>query len=194
MSLPIILQRAKSLGYKVFEGDADYDLNIIGVRSKDNTVNVFNDLLTVTFKVKGQWHTRSFTVTTDPGLYWMQNPMRVTGCAQLCLGQYRGAYKIGKHRGQYNALVQTGAKVKIFRDPDKNETFDQDSETISEGHFGINIHRASYRRTSKQVDKWSAGCQVFADPDEFAEFMKLCNKQVSVNGWESFTYTLLEEW
>jgi len=194
MSLPIVLQQVKALGYKVFDGDAEYDLNIVGIRSKDNTPNVFNDLMTVHYKVKGQWITRSWQCTTDPGLYWMNNPMNVAGCAQLCLGQYRGAYKISKHRGQYDALCQRGAKVRVFRDPDKDDTFDQDEGSIIEGMFGINIHRASYRRTSTQVDKWSAGCQVFANPDDFAEVMKLAKKQVSVNGWESFTYTLLEEW
>ena len=194
MSLPVVLQRAKSLGYKVFDGDADYDLNIVGIRSKDTTPNVFNDLMTVHYKVKGQWFSRSWACTTDPGLYWMQNPMKVTGCAQLCLGQYRGAYKIDKHAGQYSALCQRGAEVKIFRDPDKDDTFDQNSESIVEGYFGINIHRASYRRTSTQVGKWSAGCQVLADPDDFKALMALAKKQVEVNGWESFTYTLLEEW
>ena len=194
MSLPVVLQRVKALGYKVFDGDAAYDLNIVGIRSKDTTANTFNDLMTVSYKVKGQWYTRSWECTTDPGLYWMQNPMRVEGCAQLVCGQYRGSHKLGKHRGQYNALVQTGGKVKVYRDPDKDETFDQDSATIDEGYFGINIHRANSRNTSRRVDKWSAGCQVFANPNDFAEFIKLCRKQVSVNGWGSFSYTLIEEW
>ena len=87
MSLPVVLQRVKALGYKVFDGDADYDLNIVGIRSKDTTANTFNDLMTVSYKVKGQWYTRSWECTTDPGLYWMHNPMRVEGCAQLVCGQ-----------------------------------------------------------------------------------------------------------
>ena len=171
MSLPVVLQRVKALGYKVFDGDADYDLNIVGIRSKDTTANTFNDLMPVSYKVKGQWYTRSGECTTDPG-----------------------SHKLGKHRGQYNALVQTGGKVKVYRDSDKDETFDQDSATIDEGYFGINIHRANSRNTSRRVDKWSAGCQVFANPNDFAEFIKLCRKQVSVNGWGSFSYTLIEEW
>ena len=194
MSLPIVLQRAKALGYKVFDGDAEYDLNIVGIRSKDNTPNVFNDLMTVHYKVKGQWITRSWQCTTDPGTYWVENPMNVAGCAKVVPGQYRGSHKIRKHRGQYEALCQRG-NIRIFRDADMDADYEEDDSTIKEGSsMGINIHRASYRRTSTRVDKWSAGCQVFADPDDFAEFMKLAKKQVSVNGWESFTYTLLEEW
>jgi hypothetical protein len=198
MSLPIVIQRAKDLGYAVFEGDADYDLNIIGIRSKDTTVNTFNDLMTCSYKVKGQWYTRSWRCTTDPGLYWLNNPGRVEGTAILCPGQYRGAYKLGKHRGSYNALVQKGAKVRVYRDADRDAEHDRVDSSIVEGYFGINIHRASRKRASTRVDKWSAGCQVFADGTpggDFDEFMKLCKKQVHHHPtWTTFSYTLLDAW
>ena len=106
MSLPVVLQQVKALGYKVFDGDAEYDLNIVGIRSKDDTPNVFNDLMTVSYKVKGQWYTRSWQCTTDPGTYWLNNPMNVKGTALLVPGQYRGVYKLDKHAGQYLALCQ----------------------------------------------------------------------------------------
>mgnify|MGYP003109441367 FL=1 len=192
MSLPVVLQRVKALGYKVFDGAADYDLNIVGIRSKDTTVNTFNDLITISYKLRGQWHTRSWACTTDPGLYWLNNPGRTEGTAILCPGQYRGCYKLGKHRGSYTALTQA-KPVRVFRDPDRDDEHDFDVST-QEGLFGINIHRANKSRRSAQVDRWSAGCQVFADPKDFAEFLKLCRKQVSVNGWDSFSYTLIEEW
>ena len=83
--------------------------------------------------------------------------------------------------------------MRVFRDPDRDDEHDFDVST-QEGLFGINIHRANKSRRSAQVDRWSAGCQVFADPKDFAEFLKLCRKQVSVNGWDSFSYTLIEEW
>jgi|TARA_R110002124_G_scaffold72169_1_gene193232 hypothetical protein len=192
MSLPVVLQRVKDLGYKVFDGAADYDLNIVGIRSKDKTVNTFNDLITISYKLRGQWHTRSWACTTDPGLYWLNNPGRTEGTAILCPGQYQGCYKLGKHRGSYTALTQS-KPVRVFRDPDRDDEHDFDVST-QEGLFGINIHRANKSRRSAQVDRWSAGCQVFADPKDFAEFLKLCRKQVSVNGWDSFSYTLIEEW
>jgi len=194
MSLPVVLQQVKDLGYKVFDGDAEYDLNIVGIRSKDNTPNVFNDLMTVTYKVKGQWYTRSWQCTTDPGAYWLNNPGNVKGTALLVPGQNRGVYKLDKHAGQYLALCQRNGPVRCYRDPDGSDEHSAIDGSITEGMYGINIHRASYRRTSTRVDKWSAGCQVFSSPDDFDAFIKLCKKQVSVNGWESFTYTLLEEW
>jgi hypothetical protein len=193
MSLPVVLQRVKSLGYAVFDGDADYDFNIVSIRSKDTTVNTFNDLITVNYKLKGQWHTRSWACTTDPGLYWLKNPGRREGTAILCPGQYRGSHKLGKHRGSYTALTQV-KPVKVFRDPDRDGDHDTVDVSIQEGLFGINIHRANKSRRSTQVDRWSAGCTVFASPDDFNEFIKLCRKQYAVNGWDTFTYTLLEEW
>jgi len=193
--LPVVLQRAKDLGHRVFDGDADYDLNIVGIRSADKTPNVFNDTMTVSYRLKGQWYTRSWAITTDPGIYWLNNPMRVAGTAILCPGQYRGAYKLGKHRGRYSALVQRG-DMRIYRDADRDNELDLVDTSIVEGKFGINIHRASASRTSTRVDKWSAGCQVFANgPKDFAQFLSLCKKQVKHHPtWTKFTYTLLEAW
>ena len=59
--------------------------------------------------------------------------------------------------------------------------------------FGINIHRATKwgGKKSKQVDKWSGGCQVIAANDDWNEFMDIC--RVAKNKWgNSFTYTLLD--
>ena len=46
-------------------------------------------------------------------------------------------------------------------------------------------------KKSKQVDKWSAGCQVIAANDDWHEFMDIC--RVARDKWSnSFTYTLLD--
>jgi len=58
----------------------------------------------------------------------------------------------------------------------------------------LNIHKASSREAgSESVDRWSAGCQVFAKPgsDGFEAFMALCNKSAEMYG-PKFTYTLIE--
>jgi len=60
-----------------------------------------------------------------------------------------------------------------------------------QGMFGINIHRASATGASGEVERWSAGCQVFQDPWHFAEFMSLVKRAAEVWG-PCFTYTLLE--
>ena len=66
-------------------------------------------------------------------------------------------------------------------------------KNVHEGIYGINIHRATSRAGGKstQVDKWSAGCQVIADNDDWHEFLDVC--QIAREHWgNSFTYTLID--
>ena len=112
------------------------------------------------------------------------------GTAVLCSPQQvRGGWQIGKHRGKYDALCQR-QPVRVWRDSDRDEVAEQ-SQVIDEGIFGINIHRSNPSRESVFVDKYSAGCQVFASPHEFDHFMLLCKKQIEMRGWPTFTYTLI---
>lgn len=192
MNLPVLLQYVESLGYAVFTNGI-YNLNIIGMRSKEHKANSFDDRICCVYRDERGWVTRTWAATCDPGVYWLEHPMRPTGTAILVPGQYRGAYKIGKHRGQYDALCQRGGPVKIYRDSNKDEILDMEPESVTEGYYGINIHRASKREGgSTEVDRWSAGCQVFAKPgdDGFAEFMRLCKKSRDMWG-DTFTYTLV---
>ena len=58
--LPPVLERIKSLGYKVFT-NGDYNLNLFGIRSPETTSGAYNDLLGCAYKVDGQWRTRAST-------------------------------------------------------------------------------------------------------------------------------------
>ena len=189
--LPNILQQVKDLGHVIFLS-GQYNLNIIGVRTSDMTPNVFNDWLYVVYKDESdQWVELRYQITTDPGLYYLNNPMSVRGTAILKPGQYRGSHKLGKHRGQYDALVQRRLMT-VYRDTNKDDVYDMEPGSERTGYFGINIHRASSRRESTQVDRWSAGCQVFANPNEYAMFIELCKRSAQQWG-DTFTYTLIEE-
>lgn len=189
---PKLLQRSlEAKGYAFFESEEGGNVNIIGIRSEDKTPNVFNDFIVCLWKFHGNWNLNVFSCTTDPGLYWLNNPINSLGTAILVPGQYRSAFKIGKHKGKYEALVQA-KPVKVYRDNDRDSEFDMDESKIDEGIFGINIHHASYNNTSVQVDKWSAGCQVLNDIDQFNIFMQICRYGAKHFG-PYFTYTLLEE-
>jgi hypothetical protein len=73
----------------------------------------------------------------------------------------------------------------------KDKEYDLIEENIQEGIYYINIHRANAWGTSTQIDKWSAGCQVIANNQNFDKLMELANK--SKDKWgNSFTYTLIE--
>ena len=185
----------KSKGYNWFD-QKDYNLNIVGVRNSstgDEVTNSFDDKITLSYKVDGEWRFHSFDCTTDPGRSWVEieliNP---DGAAILKPGQYSGAYAIGLHRGKYDALRQQ-RNVTVYRDSNKDGCYDLDDDNTQTGLFGINIHRATARagKTSTQVDKWSAGCQVIAANEDWNEFIEVCYKARDVWG-NNFTYTLIE--
>lgn len=178
--------------YLLFDRDNPYNLNIIGIRSVSSKPNSFDDQLICLYKDhKQEWQLRSYRATTDPGLYWLKNPLNVEGTAILVEGQYLKSYQLGLHRGQYQALVQV-RPVKVMRDSNRDGKLDFDSKKIEVGLFGINIHRAMIKTLSFSVDKWSAGCQVFADYFQFSEFISLCRYSAELYG-NQFTYTLLNE-
>ena len=182
----------KAKGYKWFD-EGDYNLNIVGVRNSepgDAITNKFDDYITISYKVDGKWQFEIFEATTDPGLHWAENLFNKDGVAILVPGQYRGSHTIGLHQGKYKALKQQ-KPVKVYRDKNKDGNYDMLEENIKEGIYGINIHRASAAGTSSQIDKWSAGCQVIANNQNFDRLMELAHKAKDIWG-NSFTYTLIE--
>jgi len=167
----------------------DWQLNLVGIRCA-TTGNTFDDVMAVFFWVAGHEHLFLFPMTTDPGFHYRQNPVVPAGCAVLVPGVYLDAYQIGLHRGAYTALVQHTA-VTVWRDNDRNVTLSENSP-LDTGLFGINIHHANPDQESVNVDKWSAGCQVLANPRDFALLMALAEKHRSLHG-NKFTYSLLPE-
>lgn len=168
-----------------------YELNIVGVRSRSIMPNRFDDEIHVFYKIKrGRWDYHIFKATTDPGTFWLKNPGQPQGTAILTQGQFVNAYKIGLHQGQYKALVQDKA-VTVIRDYDRNAKLDFLNGYKETGFFGINIHRAFSKGKTKFIDKFSAGCQVFANADDFDRFMEMCERHSSLYG-NQFTYTLID--
>ena len=198
--LPPVLQRIDDIGGKVFTSGA-YNLNLFGIRSKTRTAGSFDDLLGCAYREEadGPFRVHWWPATTDPGVYWLENPMRVEGCAALVADrQYRSAYQIGMHQGRYRALVQA-ADVAVYRDDNRDRVLDYDPNTIQTGRFGINIHASQQRSDGSgesTVDgKWSAGCQVHATQSGFMDMMSLVDKSIQVHPtWTKFTYTLLTQW
>ena len=186
-----IEKAVKGKGYAWFEGTKDYDLNIVGVRNSatgNKVTNVFDDKITVSYKLNGEWQFHVWNATTDPGKKGVMEYHNAAGVARLVEGQYRGSHSIGLHQGKYKALKQA-KPVKVYRDPNRDMTYDETK--IAEGIFGINIHRSSATGTSTYVENWSEGCQVFSTVTDFDKFMALCEKASAIHG-NSFTYTLIE--
>jgi len=168
-----------------------YQLNIVGLRSKSVNSNAFDDEIHVFYtKPDGKWNYHIFPATTDPGTFWLNNPMYPQGTAILAQGQNLDAYSIGRHRGLYEALVQV-KPVTVIRDYDRDAFLDFNNGTKQTGNFGINIHRAESSGSTKFINKYSAGCQVFKDVDDFYAFIQLCKYHAKLYG-NSFSYTLID--
>jgi hypothetical protein len=181
-----IIRVMEKKGYSVFK---DGGLNIVGIRKDYNASNKFDDTMTAFYFTNDGWIFKKWPCTTDPGWAWLEEATQARGTAVLKEGQYSKSHKIGLHKGQYKALVQVGS-LTVYRDVNRDHTLDKGKTET--GLFGINIHRASPHTQSIQVDSWSAGCQVFANPDDFREFLAMADSQGVKTNW-LFTYTLLSE-
>jgi hypothetical protein len=186
----IVQATLQKKGYKTFL--RPFELNIIGIRSDNVRPNSFDDSIYVFYNnSEGKMVEHKFQATTDPGTYWLKNPMNPQGTAILKEAQYLNTYAIGLHRGKYMALVQK-RPVTVIRDYDRNAVMDFMNGKEDKGLFGINIHRASENGSTKTVDHFSAGCQVLASSTEFILFMSLCERHRLLYGNE-FTYTLVDQ-
>lgn len=177
----------------VFFESGDYNVNIIGVRNNSGRADVFDDTLMVIYKDSGDWIVDTYPATTEPGPGILRKPINKNGTAILVPDQYRGVYKIDTHGGKrkYTAVCQRNGKVAVWRDKNKNSKPDYVGP-LSNGMFGINIHRQWGPDEREYTGSVSAGCQVFQSSKDFYEFMDTCNK--AADKWSnSFTYTLIME-
>ena len=125
----------------------DWGLNLVGIRAADRDSNYFNDWIAAAWHQGGRGNLIMLPATTDPGSYWRTHPMNPKGTAILAPGRYPGMWRLGLHRGQYEALVQIGACI-VYRDNDRDQQLD--GQLVDHGIFGINLHRAadSYERSA----------------------------------------------
>lgn len=157
--------------------------HFVGIRSTANLPNQFDDLFGMVHGDKVEW----FTCTTNPGTHWLKNLLNPKGTALLKANQYKDTWSIGMHQGKYKAFCQV-KPVEVFRDKNLDDKAEE-TATIDKGLFGINIHRANEKFTSKLIDKWSAGCQVLNNPADFAKILFAAESSKQ----KFFTYTLLKE-
>lgn len=195
LTFDAVIERAKQFGHKTWSDPNR--LWLFGIRNKNRTANSFDDVLGCCWTDEaGAKHIKLWLGTTDPGSYWLLNPMNPSGTAILVAAQYLDTWSIDLHANQYRALCQRNGKVSAFRDASRDNKHDLIPSTIITGYFGINIHAATQRPggVSTAVDKWSAGCQVHATEKGFSEMMVLADMQVSKTARRTFSYTLLDEW
>lgn len=186
-----LISTLKSKGYIVYT--EPYKLNIVGRRTDNTKPNSFDDFIYIFYKNNDDdWEGWKANATTDAGTYWLENPIESKGTALLKEGQYVDTYTIDRHNGKYFALTERLKPVVVIRDYNRNNVLDFNNGNEETGMFGINIHRADLKGTRKTIDKYSAGCQVFANPEDFNKMMEMAYKQKDLYG-NKFTYTLIDE-
>ena len=129
-----IMNAVEEKGYKYFHDtiNKDYDVNIVGIRNmttEDRVTNKFDDKITISYKLDGEWQYHEFDCTTDPGDDYVENLLNEKGVAILKPNQYRGSHKLRLHAGKYLALGQK-KEVTVYRDRNKDGVYDFDENSI----------------------------------------------------------------
>lgn len=177
--------------------DKPFNLNIWGIRSADMTSDKYNDFIGFTYIFNGKYFHKVFVATTDPGLYYLKNPMNSAGAPLLVHDkQYRGVYQFGKHNPgkptEHDALRQI-KPMTYWRDNNRDDYRDCDGPIHTSLSF-TNLHsRKPGSSMLATIGKTSAGCQVIASPSiYFADFIPVVKAAIPYWG-DKFTYTLFFE-
>lgn len=195
-----IVRAMLARGYTVFRDNGrPLNLNIVGIRDVTPEWDRFGCRLAIFWEEQGRWTLRLYPFTTYPGDYYSRTKLlHRDGVLIMAPGQYRGAYRLRKHRGLYEALCQDGAPVRVYRDGNRDRVYDMLDRTIQSGYFGANIHAPENpddgisRDLYESIGSASAGCQVFARVSHFVEARQLWRESARHQG-ASFTYTLITD-
>lgn len=183
-----ILKTFESKNYKFFK--SPYSVNVFGIRMKTNT-NLFDDYICVAYyNDKNEFILEKFEATTEPGIHWLKNPMRKSGCAIMVCGQFLRSFVLGPHgKKKYKAGRQC-EEIPVYRDNNRDSNHDLNEDSIEIGIFYTNIHHGWSAAT---VNRNSAGCQVIKSKSRFENtFIPLIEKNCELYG-DTFTYTLFNK-
>lgn len=186
----------RSKGYRVFSEEKPFQLDFIGIRNKSRQSDLFDDEFHVFYKDdSGILNHMSFAGTTDPGKYYLENPMNKQGTFILMPGQYIDCWKKGLHLGKYPALRQVGTLIG-YRDDDKDTILDIPKDPPKEKlfigtGFGVNFHPMG--KYSKLIKNWSAGCQGPQEDKYVTKVLEWVDQYTEKTKKELISYTLLEE-
>lgn len=173
-----LIKYMRGKSYHVSTGPNQYNIVYVEGMNDDGTENDdapnrFNDRRIVieivggTPEIKGMWE-----ATTEPGTYWINNPMNPRGAARIQFNQFK-AWRVGPHKDQPLALVQV-SNLTVHRDFDRNGIRTGD-KLHTGSDFGINQHHAN-DAPRHDIGRWSAGCLVGRTKAGHKEFMSIIMK------------------
>jgi hypothetical protein len=182
-----LLDHVKML--KSFEYIPD-DYWILGVRSNEDTYDIFDDKIYI---FKGEKFIAVITGTTNTGGYGLKNYKKWSKRGAAVIKSDEWYYEVwtrGKHKSKIEALVQTGG-FKVIRDNNDNNISGDINIYKEEYNRGLNFHPNTYNLTQKVkrwiIGKWSVGCIVVNDIPKYKDFLNYTRPQ------RKFTFCLIDE-
>lgn len=161
--------------------------NLFGIRDESGmSKDIINDKL-------GFFSEKEFficTGTTDPGVLWTVSAERnKAGTFHLLEGFHERIWTFGKHKG-YDALVNDYKHCKPTRGwRDANYNFVRDAKDVEVcDYFGVNFHRMNENAIMKIIGKYSAGCQVVQNIQDF----RYIYQKAKESGETIFNYMLFK--
>jgi len=149
-----------------------HDIWILGVRSKDDLTNQFDDKFYI---FRGEMFLMVTSGTTNKGL---------KGSAVMLPDWWHyEVYKYGLHKGKMKALKQV-KPIPYCRDYNNDGKTDL-SGKLNNDIIGLNFHGSTYVEGSKTIQQtigaWSEGCQVCNQNGDYEKIIKLVKTQAYVS-------------
>lgn len=189
-----LVKRVRSLPALVHGNELPSDYWILGMQSKANIPDKFDDLF---YLFKGDKLENIGNGTTNAGLtglksYEQFNP---NGIAVIKTEEfYFNLWSYGLHRNKMPALRQIHP-IKFYRDTNRDKTPDEKGQLFNQV-IGINFHTVFYDFTEQElkndifrpnIGQWSAGCQVI---NHVRMYYEILNK---VRHQDAVSYCLIKE-
>jgi hypothetical protein len=184
----------------------DYNLWVFGIRNKSPSANAFNDIIGACWKENGAFKVIFWPGTTKPGIDPGTNVLTMKGSTLIPGKTVRdshaqGFHKIGKPDQYLAVRQQKGFPAWSFSGLNYFPWDSVKANPTNRPYYsgvplsGLNIHRASTSGTTLNVGLWSGGCQVFANVNNFNEFLALVEQQNAKSPRKvAVNYTLMDQW
>lgn len=199
MNIPTLEEiKQATLRKKMVVFTRPFDVNLGGLRTKDNTSGLFNDWVFAYYHDEnGNVVGRVVAGTTDAGIYYRNKPLNKDGTAIIVHDrQHRGVYQLQDPAKNKNHVGHKGRKA--FRQI-KDMAYWRDNDRDSVLDFGGKIYiqngatNGHYMGTvGKKVEQWSAGCWGATEMNMNIIY-GVAQKQIDNGLGDVFSYTLLYE-
>ena len=163
---------------------------ILGVQSKEDQFNRFDDVFYLFFKETFILRTSGTTNAGATGLK-RYHSYGQRGTAVIKTNQwYYNLWKPGLHKNKMEALKQA-EKILHFRDSNKDINVEERGD-LYYGLIGINFHSVTYSKDigfwRRIISSWSVGCQV---ANVYKDYRKILDK---TENQRRTSYCLIKEW